>query len=386
MSHGLHYFFCLRTICRYQKLNADGNPVGDICHCARRVTSDGEFSAYLKEVRPLVPVPNSGSWFKPQRFPNLRAAFTSLRASVPTLSATPCPSNTILSLTASSLTGILAGQTDRMPEGTFQPAFAAKVRDDYEKRDKTNLERHLLVVDGRKTAALEALTESRGGFLCAEASQVGASRVAVEGESFRNVVASVAWAQALGSLNSGYEAHVRAESAKYALDEASSEGLVFGLFKGEAVDIVLVTAEYLPTLRMLYGPDGTDAPRAFCHDYDNMRKKTRICYDSVILAALADPRGAAVALHDESLRAQHAVLESYQTTMPPAIACLGVNNQKRKKWQSKEKWRLHQAHLLEQEQRAAAAAAAAQEEEAAVAAAAEDAMDTSDVHQESMEV
>ena len=109
----------------------------------------------------------------------------------------------------------------------------------------------------------------------------------------------------------------------------------------------------------------------------NMRDEHRLCYDSLILEATADPRGAAVALHDEAVRKRHTVFESYESTMPPSIARLGVNNQKRKKWQSETKWRLHQAHLHEQEQRAAAAAAAAQEEEAAVAAAAEDAMDTS---------
>jgi hypothetical protein len=108
-----------------------------------------------------------------------------------------------------------------------------------------------------------------------------------------------------------------------------------------------------------------------------MRDEHRLCYDSLILEATADPRGAAVALHDEAVRKRHTVFESYESTMPPSIARLGVNNQKRKKWQSETKWRLHQAHLHEQEQRAAAAAAAAQEEEAAVAAAAEDAMDTS---------
>ena len=90
----VHYLFCLQTIYRYQMLDADGNPVGDIQHCARRVTAGGRLSGYLKYVPPLVRVEGSGSWFKPPRFPSLQAAFKSLRASVPTLSATPCPSNT----------------------------------------------------------------------------------------------------------------------------------------------------------------------------------------------------------------------------------------------------------------------------------------------------
>ena len=32
----VHYLFCLQTIYRYQKFDADGNPVGDIQYCARK--------------------------------------------------------------------------------------------------------------------------------------------------------------------------------------------------------------------------------------------------------------------------------------------------------------------------------------------------------------
>ena len=242
----------------------------------------------------------------------------------------------------------------------------------------------MLVVDARETAALDALTERCGEFLCAEDSAVGASRVAVDGEPLRNVVASVCWNKAQGTLSQGYVAHGYAESAKYAFDEAASEGLAFALLRDEA-DIVFVTAEYLSTLRTLFAPGGRRRGLS-CYDEVNMRGDHRICYADLLTAAMADPRGAAVALHDKAVRMRHTVFESYQTTMPPGYLRYSKNDARRKNWEPKTKWRLHEAHLLEQEQRAAAAAAAAQEEEAAVAAAAEDAMDTSDVNQESMEV
>jgi len=342
----VHYLFCLRTIYRYQKLDADGNPVGDIQHCARRVTDDGGLSGYLKFVPPLVRVEGSGSWFKPPRFPNLRAAFTSLSASVPTPSATQCPANTNLSLTASSLTGILGRQTDLMPEGTFQPAFEAKMRDDYQNSSKTKLERHRLVVDDREAAALDALTESCGAFLCAKASHIGRSRVAVEGQPLRNVVASIVWSRTLGNVGQGYVAHGHAESSEHAFDEAAAEGLVFCDSRDDPADIALVTAELLSTLRREQLSNGCLSK---LHDFVNMRNDHRICYADLLTVAMADPRGAAVALHDEALRKQHAVLESYQTPMPPSIAKLSVTAKRRVEWEPQTKWQLHEANLLAQE-------------------------------------